>query len=106
MSHGHALDMHDPRFNVRQLVKELLLLEDHLSTPERQCKECIVKHALKSEAWVDEALTLGPDSGLRALLVRLAGTLKPITAGAMNGDFYRVQQAVRTLRRGLQSRLV
>jgi hypothetical protein len=51
-------DLREPRFNLRQVTKELLLLEDHLADRRKLCAECIAKHALKAEAFVDEAKAL------------------------------------------------
>jgi hypothetical protein len=48
-------------FNLREAAKQLLLLEDHLSQPERRCEDCIRKHFLKAEALLEEGATLtGP----------------------------------------------
>lgn len=50
--------LHDPRYNMIQIVKESLLLEDHLQEPKKQCKDCIVKHLLKIIALQEEAVSL------------------------------------------------
>jgi hypothetical protein len=48
----------DPHFNLRQVVKEILLLEDHLLHPENRCPDCITKHLLKIEAYAEESVGL------------------------------------------------
>lgn len=48
----------DPRFNLREAAKQLILLEDHLFHPERRCDDCINKHRLTLEAFLEEAITL------------------------------------------------
>jgi hypothetical protein len=101
-----TINMHDARFNLRALVKELLLLEDHLSCTEKQCHECIVKHALKSEAWIDEALTLNPDAATSDLLSALMGRVRVLTDSAIRGaSCSDMALAVRELRRELQKRV-
>jgi hypothetical protein len=100
-------DMHNPRYNVRQLVKELILLEDHLSCGEKQCRECIAKHALKTEAWLEEALTLGPDPLLYAELEALQDPIAGVVSRAIDGaDCVRLREDVRALRRHVQSRIL
>lgn len=56
-----ALDLRDPRYNLREVTKQWLLLEEHLADPEKYCRDCIVKHAALAEAYTDEAYQL--DSG-------------------------------------------
>ena len=100
-------DMHNPAFNVRALVKELILLEDHLSCNEKQCRECIIKHALKSEAWAEEGLTLSPDAGLSNLFQSLLPRLNVLVNNALAGaDCMSMAGEVRALRRELQKRLM
>jgi hypothetical protein len=50
----------DPLFNLRELCKHLLLLEDHLAQPDKRCPDCIRKHLLTIEALADEAVALDP----------------------------------------------
>jgi hypothetical protein len=52
----------DPRFNMREVAKQLLLLEDHLTQPQRRCGDCIRKHFAMAEALSEEAMTLRPSS--------------------------------------------
>ncbi len=66
------------RWNLRKLVKELLLLEEHLTDPEQQCADCIWKHLLKSEAWLEEAATLDGQGEFTSLLQQSGERLKAI----------------------------
>lgn len=54
--------MMDPLFNMREICKELALLEDHLNQLDMQCKDCINKHLLKCEALAEEAISLDSQS--------------------------------------------
>lgn len=54
------LPVMDPEFNLREICKQCILLEDHLSHNEKRCFDCCVKHFLTIEALAEEALTLGP----------------------------------------------
>ena len=63
-----------PQHNMRELIKQLVLLEDHLVQREHRCKDCIRKHFLCSEGLAQEALTLarpGPASLMLGLPPRL-----------------------------------
>lgn len=55
---GEVLGITDPRFNLREICKQLLLLEDHLYSPNKQCPDCITKHFLTTEALVEEMNSL------------------------------------------------
>jgi len=58
------LPVMNPLFNFRQIVKEILLLEDHLAHPDMRCPDCINKHLLKIEGYAEEAITLGGEPEL------------------------------------------
>lgn len=57
---ANLLPVMDPAFNLREICKQCILLEDHLSHNEKRCFDCCVKHFLTIEALAEEALTLGP----------------------------------------------
>jgi hypothetical protein len=48
----------DPMFNLKEVSKHLILLEDHLFQMGRRCKDCIIKHIYTIEAFLEEAITL------------------------------------------------
>lgn len=48
----------DSRFNLREICKQCILLEDHLTHEEKRCKDCCIKHFLALEALCEEAITL------------------------------------------------
>ena len=48
----------DPRFNMREICKQSILLEDHLFQSNRRCTDCIKKHFLFCEGFAEEAITL------------------------------------------------
>ena len=48
----------DCRFNLREICKQCILLEDHLSHPEKRCTDCCIKHFLALEGLGEEAVTL------------------------------------------------
>lgn len=52
------LPVMDPTFNLREICKQCILLEDHLCHDEKRCFDCCVKHFLTIEALAEEAITL------------------------------------------------
>lgn len=50
--------VHLAAFNLREVIKNMLLLEDHLFHPKKRCVECISKHFLLIEGLAEEAVTL------------------------------------------------
>jgi hypothetical protein len=48
----------DPRFNLREAAKNLILLEDHLFHSLKRCNDCIKKHCLLIEGFLEEGITL------------------------------------------------
>jgi len=55
---GDRLSLMHPRFNLREVAKQMLLLEDHLQHPYKHCPDCIRKHLMTIEAFAEEATTL------------------------------------------------
>jgi hypothetical protein len=48
----------DPRLNLKEITKNLLLLEDHLFHQGMRCKDCISKHTILASAYASEAVSL------------------------------------------------
>lgn len=51
-------ELTDPVFNMREIVKQLTLLEDHLSHPYKMCMDCVRKHLISVEAFAEEATAM------------------------------------------------
>ena len=47
-----------PAFNMREILKNCILLEDHLMQTTKRCCDCISKHCLTIESLAEEAITL------------------------------------------------
>lgn len=65
-SETRLLPIMDYAYNVREMVKNCILLEDHLVHPEKRCNDCCVKHFLFLEALAEEARTLDRDQRMCA----------------------------------------
>ena len=57
-----ALDnVSDPAYNVKQVIKQSILLEEHLAEDNKFCKDCIIKHFLHIIGLCEEAVWLATD---------------------------------------------
>ena len=54
----------DPLFNIREILKQMVLVEDHLNHPYKTCPDCIRKHLLTIEALAEEASALDTPNGV------------------------------------------
>lgn len=55
------LPIMSPLYNMREICKQVALLEDHLNQPRKRCPDCIRKHFLTIEALFEEAISLDND---------------------------------------------
>ena len=96
-----VLPLMDPLFNLREAAKQLILLEDHLAHPSKQCEDCIRKHLLAAEAFLEEAVTLDSEGEMPSL-ASLPGLVRGVWTAVQDGvDLPQVGQAVRSLRKKL-----
>lgn len=86
------LPLFDPKFNVREIYKQLILLNDHVSDPSRRCKDCISKHLLTIEALSDEAQCLSDNSAfyVRSLSRKCRELLVHVRT-YKNIDYYKIK---------------
>jgi hypothetical protein len=73
--------LHDARHNLVLLAKELLLLEGHLTDPERRCPECVGKHLLGASALADEGARLPGGGPLAPVWSGVQAALGAVAAG-------------------------
>lgn len=58
---GHCKNMDpvsDPKYNMQQIVKQSILLEEHLANKNKRCRDCITKHFLHIIGLAEEAQML------------------------------------------------
>lgn len=51
----------DPKYNMQQIVKQSILLEEHLANKNKRCRDCITKHFLHIIGLAEEAQMLATD---------------------------------------------
>lgn len=72
------LSVLNPVTNFREIYKNALLLDDHLRDKTKRCIDCICKHTLLMEAYVEEAMTLDVDRQYSTLIASLRTHVKRI----------------------------
>jgi hypothetical protein len=51
----------EPTFNMREASKQCILLEDHLNNLKKRCNDCIRKHFLTVDGFLEESISLEKD---------------------------------------------
>jgi hypothetical protein len=98
----------DPKFNLREVSKHLILLEDHLFHEGKRCQDCISKHFLTIEAFLDEAVTLDKKGEYRDMVNETLKQLRSIIKDfsqrreyLTDEEYCQIAQQLRTLRKPL-----
>jgi hypothetical protein len=68
----------ESNFNLREICKQSILLEDHLSQKDKRCLDCIVKHFLALEGLSEEAITLDKNGLYKKELENLPNEIREI----------------------------
>ena len=55
---GSVDPVSDPKYNMQQIIKQSILLEEHLTNKNKRCRDCITKHFLHIIGLVEEAQML------------------------------------------------
>lgn len=93
----------DPMFNLREIVKQLTLLEDHLSHPYKMCMDCVRKHLITVEAMAEEASSMDvPDGETVAFDEDMAEIARVWMENVTDGvDPKKISSEIRALRKKL-----
>jgi hypothetical protein len=93
----------EPMFNMREMCKQSILLEDHLFQSGKRCEDCICKHFLTIEALAEEALTLDKDKKHKDYLQDLPDRIRAIQAEYLNledkNNVHDIAQKLRVIRK-------
>jgi hypothetical protein len=68
----------DCRFNLREICKQCILLEDHLSHDKKRCYDCCIKHFLAIEGLSEEAVTLDKEAKYKDVLCEIPDKVRQI----------------------------
>lgn len=100
----------DPRFNLREAAKNMILLEDHLFHSGKRCKDCILKHCLTIEGFLEEGITLdikgehiktlhNSSNEFRKIFKRISDNVT--NSSLTNEDCFEIAQNIRKIRKPL-----
>jgi len=78
------LPVMNPLFNMREICKEAILLQQHLLMEEKQCKDCIQKHYLTIEALAEEGLSLDKEGKYKHLLAPVPAKCRTMLKGILD----------------------
>jgi hypothetical protein len=67
---GGLMPVFEPAHNMREVCKQLCLLEDHLHQTDKRCADCIRKHFLTIEGLIEEGIGLDKEGSQRAELAK------------------------------------
>lgn len=102
---GKLLDIFNPMFNIKEVCKEFVLLEDHLIADGKHCPDCIRKHLLRAEAFAEEAVALDKDGSFseKDIFSSLPAQIREVGDLYANGkmDKHALGQKVRYIRKEL-----
>ena len=100
----------DPRLNLKEITKNLLLLEDHLFHEGMRCQDCLGKHLVLSSAYATEAISLDKDrkysEDINNAIKNINNIHKQIIEAQKKGnltdeDCNRIAQEIRKIRKPL-----
>jgi hypothetical protein len=101
---GNLLPVLNPNFNLREICKQCILLEDHLFQDRKRCSDCIKKHLLTMEALAEEAITLDKNGECRQHY-DLPDKIRKIEKAYLKGvDMNKLAQSLRQIRKGMMEK--
>ncbi len=102
-SSDKLLPILEPRFNLREISKQMILLEDHLFNIRKRCKDCIIKHFLTIEALSEEAISLDVDKKFESILKTLPEDIRDLQKKWINKELSEedIAQKIRKIRKPL-----
>ncbi len=90
----------DPAYNLREVYKQCILLEDHLANSRKRCQDCISKHAHAIEALLEEARGLDKKNSFGRMTDELHRDIRQVQQELVRGRCpTKVAQRVRSMRK-------
>lgn len=101
------LPIMSPLYNLREVCKQMSLLEDHLNNVRKRCPDCIRKHFLTIEALFEEAVSLDKDFQYSEHLDGKAQEMRDLQGAWLDcrgkktedKDYLMIAQALRVIRK-------
>jgi len=104
----NLLPVLDCRFNLREICKQCILLEDHLSHERKRCHDCCIKHFLALEGLSEEAITLDKESKYNHLVKDMPEKIRQIQKiwfSNPDKNAHRASQMLREIRKMFQQQV-
>lgn len=97
------LPIMNPLYNLREIMKQMALLEDHLNHPRKRCPDCIRKHFLTIEALFEEAISLDKEFKYNDILDGKAQYMRDLEEEWLDNDshesYLQLAQSLREVRK-------
>ena len=97
------LPIMSPLYNLREICKQMSLLEDHLNNVRKRCPDCIRKHFLTIEALFEEAISLDREQEYMEVLEGKAQDIRDLQGQWIDNDsnenYLNIAQSLRSLRK-------
>jgi len=104
-SGAKLLPVLDPCFNMREICKQSILLEDHIFQESKSCQDCIRKHFLCIESLAEEAITLDSKNKYHFSDLKLPDKYRKIQKEFLAGnDVQSIAQQLRQIRKPLMAK--
>lgn len=91
----------DVRFNIREAVKNMLLIEDHLLDKRRRCMDCCKKHLLLIESFLEEGISLDKKGKYCKKIEKDVKVIRKLQKKLLEGrkNYYDIAMEIRKLRK-------
>jgi molecular chaperone GrpE (heat shock protein) len=96
----------DVEFNIREAVKNMLLLEDHLLDKRRRCMDCCKKNMLLLEEFLEEGITLDKKGKYVKELEKNSKIVRNLQKKLLEGrkNYFDIAMEIRKMRRKMFDR--
>lgn len=102
---GKLLPVLDPCYNMREICKQSILLEDHIFQESKSCQDCIKKHFLCLEGLAEEAITLDSKKEYHFADLKLPDKYRKIQKDFLAGQAAEdIAQQLRQIRKPLMAK--
>ncbi len=109
------MELMDPKHNMREIAKQLILIEDHMAHKHKRCVDCLTKHYLMVEGLLEETITLDKTGEHIDEVNTAITTIKPVMMSIIekiknstiaDKDYQEACQVVRSIRKEIALKYV
>lgn len=109
------MELMDPKHNMREVAKQMILIEDHMAHKPKRCVDCLTKHYLMVEGLLEETITLDKTGEHTDEVNNIIGIVKPTmmdiiekikNSTIVDQDYQAACQTLRTVRKEIALKYV